>query len=378
MRSFDVVIVGAGPAGSATAIVLARLGYEVALVDKKVFPREKLCGDFINPINWTIFRDLGVEDRVLAEPHGDVTGFRVTGASGREAEADFRSGDCQRSIGLGLRRATLDRLLMQRAAELGATTRLGCRIEKILKTGQGWQIETLDESWRTKFLIGADGRNSWVARQLGLTRSAAVQGRSVGFQVRLRSAGAIGGQIAVHLFPGGYAGVVGLGDGTITLGMAIDKRRLGRERGAEFLFNNVLSQNPHLKEIIERSNSATELRSVYPVYFPQRRCVAAGALLVGDAARVSEPVTGEGIYFAMRSGLLAAESIDTALRQETLAADALAGYERHCRAIFRTRLALNSLLRFCVYRPALLDPLIRLSAKNGRLLNSLVDAVCVP
>ena len=95
-----------------------------------------------------------------------------------------------------------------------------------------------------KFLIGADGRNSWVARQLGLTRSAAVQGRSVGFQVRLRSTGAIGGQIAVHLFPGGYAGVVGLGDGTITLGMAIDKRRLGRERGAEFLFNNVLSQNP--------------------------------------------------------------------------------------------------------------------------------------
>jgi len=93
---------------------------------------------------------------------------------------------------------------------------------------------------------------------------------------------------------------------------------------------------------------------------------------------VSEPVTGEGIYFAMRSGLLAAESIDSALRQENLAADALAGYERHCRATFRTRLALNSLLRFAVYRPALLDPLIRLSAKNGHLLNSLVDAVCMP
>ena len=378
MRSFDVVIVGAGPAGSATAIVLARLGYEVALVDKKVFPREKLCGDFINPINWTIFRDLGVEDRVLAEPHGEVIGFRISSASGREAAACFRSGDRQRSMGLGLRRATLDRLLMQKAAEHGAVTRLGCRIEKILKTGQGWQIETLGESWQTKFLIGADGRNSWVARQLGLTRSAAVQGRSVGFQVRLRSAGAIGGQIAVHLFPGGYAGVVGLGDGTITLGMAIDKRRLGRERGAEFLFNNVLSQNPHLKEIVGRSNGATELRSMYPVYFPPRRCVAAGALLVGDAARVSEPVTGEGIYFAMRSGLLAAESIDSALRQGNLAADALAGYERHCRAAFRSRLALNALMRFAVYRPALLDPFIRLSAKNGRLLNSLVAAVCVP
>ena len=128
--------------------------------------------------------------------------------------------------------------------------------------------------------------------------------------------------------------MVGLGDGTITLGMAIDKRRLGRERGAEFLFNACCPQNPHLKKIIERSDGAAELRSVYPVYFPPRRCVADGALLVGDAARVSEPVTGEGIYFAMRSGLLAAESIDLALRRGNLAAAALAGYERHCRATF--------------------------------------------
>jgi flavin-dependent dehydrogenase len=187
-----------------------------------------------------------------------------------------------------------------------------------------------------------------------------------------------GGQIEIHLFPGGYAGVVGLGDGTITLGMAIDKRKLGGERGADFLFSKVLAQNPYLKEIISRSDGAAELHSVYPVYFPARRCVDNGALLVGDAARVSEPVTGEGIYFAMRSGLLAAETIDLALRRGNLGAAGLAGYERDCRRAFRSRLALNALLRFAIYRPALLNPFIRLSAKNGRLLNSLVDAVCVP
>jgi geranylgeranyl reductase family protein len=374
MRNFDVVIVGAGPAGSATAIGLARLGYEVALVDKKTFPREKLCGDFVNPINWAIFRDLGVEDRVLTEPHGAVSGFRITNSSGREAEAHFSS----RSMGLGLRRAAFDQLLAQRAAELGATICLGRRIERLSRTAQGWQVKIEEENWQAKVLVGADGRNSWVAQQLDLNRSAAVQGRSVGFQSRLRCAGAPGGQIEIHLFPGGYAGVVGLGDGTITLGMAIDKRKLGGERGAEFLFNKVLAQNPHLKEIIERSDGAAELHSVYPVYFPARRCVADGALLVGDAARVTEPVTGEGIYFAMRSGLLAAESVDIALRRGNLGAVGLAGYERACRRAFRSRLALNSLIRFAIYRPALLDPLIRLSAKNGRLLHSLVDAVCMP
>jgi menaquinone-9 beta-reductase len=377
MKLFDAVIVGAGPAGSATAIGLARRGYNVGLIDKQNFPREKLCGDFVNPINWCVFAELGVADRVRAAPHGEVTGFRITNVSGREAEARFRSRDLEPSIGLGLPRAVLDQLLVERAVELGAVTYLGCRIEKLCRSAHGWHLKNKQESWQAKVLVGADGRNSWVAQQLGLNRSAAIQGRSVGFQSRLSCTGVTRGQIQIHLFPGGYAGVVELGDGTITLGVAIEKRRLGRERGANFVFNT-LAQNIHLKKIIERSNGAAPLSSVFPVYFPKRRSVTDHALLVGDAARVSEPVTGEGIYFAMRSGLLAAETIDLALRQTNFGADILAGYERACRRAFRSRLALNSLLRFAVYRPALVDPLIRLSSKNGRVLDSLVDAVCLP
>ena len=377
MNAFDAVIIGAGPSGSATAIGLARRGYEVALVDKQNFPREKLCGDFINPINWRVFADLGVVDRVLAAPHGEVTGFRITDCSGREAEARFKSRDCERSMGLGLRRATLDQLLVERAAELGVVTHLGCRIEKLSRSADGWQLKVKEENCQAKVLIGADGRNSWVAQQLGLNRSAAIQGRSVGFQSRLRSTGKGHGQIQIHLFPGGYAGVVELGDGTITLGMAIDKRRLGRERGRDFVFH-ALAQNPHLTEIIDASDGAAELSSVYPVYFPKRHCVTDRALLVGDAARVSEPVTGQGIYFAMRSGLIAAETIDVALRQNNFGADILSRYERACRRAFRSRFALNSVLRFAVYRQALVDPLIRLFAKNQRLLDSLVATVCIP
>jgi flavin-dependent dehydrogenase len=139
-----------------------------------------------------------------------------------------------------------------------------------------------------------------------------------------------------------------------------------------------LAQNTHLKRIIDASEGAAELSSVYPVYFSKRRCVTDHAVLVGDAARVSEPVTGQGIYFAMRSGLFAAETIDVALKQKNFAVDMLARYERACRRAFRSRFALNSVLRFAVYRPALVDPLIRLFAKNQRLLDSLVGTVCIP
>lgn len=378
MEKFDAAIIGAGPAGSAAAIGLAKRGYAVLLIDKKFFPREKLCGDFINPINWPVFRELGVEDRVLEQPHSRVTGFRITTAKGREALAAFKSPGGEPAFGVGVRRALLDQVLCARAAKLGATLNLGCRIGKICRTQEGWRIESSGKSWLAKFLIGADGRNSWVARQLGLTRAGAMRGRAIGFQSRLRFPGAVHGNIEIHLFPGGYAGVVGVGDGTITLGIAIDKAKLAYEGGVEFLFAKVLGQNPHLKEILERSEDLGELRSVYPVHFAKRRAAVGNALLAGDAARVSEPVTGEGVYFALRSGLLAAKTIDLALRQVSLAAVGLADYERRCRKTFRSRLALNSLLRFAAYRPALLDPFVRLSARHEGLLNSLVDAVCVP
>jgi geranylgeranyl reductase family protein len=379
MKTFDAVIVGAGPAGSATAIGLARRGYEVALVDKQFFPREKLCGDFVNPINRPIFRDLGVEDQVLAQPHGTVTGFRITTFSGREAEAGFAWREHETEAGLGLRRGHLDQVLLQRAGALGVTVRQGIRMDKLARAAGGWRMTAGDDDpIQAKILIGADGRNSWVASQLGLSRSGARHGGSVGFQSRLRFSSTLGDKIEIHLFPGGYAGLVALGDGTVTLGVAIDKRRLSGGHGAEFLFDKLLSRNPYLKATLGDRGGAGELRSVYPVYFPARRSFADGVLLVGDAARVSEPVTGEGVYFAMRSGLLAAESIEVAFQRGNLAASGLAGYERACRREFRSRLTLNALLRFAVYRPALLDPIIRLSATNQRLLHSLVDAVCMP
>ncbi|HVO94029.1 MAG TPA: NAD(P)/FAD-dependent oxidoreductase [Terriglobales bacterium] len=418
MKTFDVVIVGAGPAGSAAAIALACRGYEVALIDKQNFPREKLCGDFVNPVNWPIFRELGVEERILAEPHSCITRFRMTACSGAFAEAVLQASE-SRSFGLGLARARLDHVLLQRAQEAGATIRTGVKLGRIGKTPQSWQLTTsAGESWQAKFLIGADGRNSWVAQQLGMNGHSTAHSRSVGFQLRLKfsmaavSSDGSGGvpwrvsgergkdsshppgtttqcrtanatrfdssRIEIHLFPGGYAGLVEVGDGTVNLGLAIDRAVLPQSGIKEFLLTERLVRNPALKAVLRRCESSAEPRSAYPVYFPRRRSFCDGALLVGDAARVTEPVTGEGIYFAMRSGLLAAETLDRALRHGDGSAHALRRYEKSCVRALRPRMRLNALLRFAIYRPALVDPLIQWSSRHNRALRALVNAVCVP
>jgi flavin-dependent dehydrogenase len=158
----------------------------------------------------------------------------------------------------------------------------------------------------------------------------------------------------------------------------VDKDRLPDDRPFARLLESRLPLNPHLKLILNRSEPAGELRSTYPVYFSPRRSYGDNVLLVGDAARVNEPVSGEGIYFALKSGLLASETIDAAFRAGDFSAARLRGYETACRSEFRLRRGVNALIRALIYRPALASPLIRFSVKRRRLLDSIVRTVCLP
>ena len=382
MNEFDVAIVGAGPAGSSAAIALARKGYSVALLDKEQFPREKLCGDFLNPVNWPVLRQLDVEGEVLSRPHEKVTAFRLTSLSGDEAEVRLPRRNGATVFGLGLRRFDLDHVLITQAEHNGATVLQECRVKELRRESDRWLLlcerAGMIEKFRTRILVGADGRNSWVAHRLGMTSGTGRQGRSVGFQVHLKCSVGVAGKVEIHLFPGGYAGLVRLNRDTVTLGLAVDKSRLPDHRAAEFLLNHCLPQNPWLREIA-RAERLSDVRSAYPLYFPPRRVCGEGVLLAGDAARVSEPVTGEGVYFAMRSGLLAADTIHQAFQETDFSAARLGAYARECRRVFRLRSGTNSLMRWLIYRPALLSPFIRFSAKKrGRLLDSVVQTVCQP
>ncbi len=382
MNKFDVAIIGAGPSGSSAAIKLARRGYAVALLDKEHFPREKLCGDFINLSNWPLLKELGVRRELLSRDHEAVTAFRITSFNGAEAEVALPSIDGAAGYGLGLRRFFFDQILLNKAMREGAASLQGCRIKRLDRQAEGWRIEFSRggnvEQLGARLLVGADGRNSWVARRLGMTRGLLGQGRAVGFQLRLSYPPGLAGRVEIHLFPGGYAGLLGLGDGTINLCLAADKQCVRGGGGLDSLLESHLPRNPSLKAILQRCEPIVAARSTYPVYFRPRRSVGDRVLLVGDAARVNEPVTGEGIYFAMKSGALAARTIDESLRCGDLSAARLADYRRRCQSEFRVRRGINSLIGFFMYRPALLSPVIRLCRKRGRLLESIVHAICLP
>lgn len=380
MERFDVAIVGAGPAGSCSAIALARKGYAVVLIDKQHFPREKLCGDFLSPVNWPVLKDLGVDGEVLSFDHDRVSAFRITSFLGGSADVPLPEQQGQRLFGLGLSRFHLDRLLLSRAESRGVAVRQGCRLRSIKRKRDGWELETDDstEPLQARILIGADGRNSWVAHRLGLAPRSGVRHGSVGFQVRLERAPRTGHRVEIHLFPGGYAGLVGLGGGRANLCFAITRDNLAEGASLEFLLRRFLCKNPFLRETIHDSAFSAEVRSIYPVYDSPRRCYGDSLLLVGDAARVTEPVTGEGVYFAMKSGLLAAAEIDAAFCRGDLSAERLRSYAHACRKVFGARRGVNHFIRWLMYRPALLSPVLRFSAKRSEPLAAIVHTVCAP
>ena len=381
MMECDVAIVGAGPAGCSTAITLAQRGYQVALIDRASFPREKLCGDFLNPINWPVLDELAVSHDVLARPHNQISAFRITAADGAEAFSAIPA-QGERGFGLGLRRFHLDHVLLQRTKGAGVSVNEGVKVTGVEKCSHGWQLD-MDRSGerfstRAKVLVGADGRNSLIARQLGVSLERPKPSSSVGFEIQLRKCLAVRGSIEIHQFAGGYAGLARIDESTINLGFAVRRSLLGRSVSFARLREQFLNRNPFLDGLLSASEPMGDLRSVWPVYFGPRTCFGDGFLLVGDAARVTEPVTGEGIFFALRSGQLAAATIAGALRDGDASLARFSQYDGVCRTEFGARFRLNSLIRGLMYRPRLLSLAIRTLSRRPWLLDSLVKAVCLP
>ena len=380
MERFDVAIVGAGPAGSSAAISLARKGYSVILLERAIFPREKLCGDFLNPANWPLLERLGVVDEILSLEHEKVTAFRISTFSGAEAAISFPSRNGRTLFGLGLRRSSLDDLLLRSAQREGVQVKQGCKVGSLAKEVGGWSVmlgdQSKGQSVSSTFLIGADGRNSWVAHRLGL----ALPGKAdkyVAFQTHLRGARGVKGNVQIHCFPGGYAGLVGLGGESANLCFVVENSNTTKKGiSLEALLENHLYKNISLRESLKGSEIVGKLRSTYPVHLPPRRSYGDGYLLVGDAARVSEPVTGEGVYFALRSGILAAKVMDLAFKRGNGSAEQLACYLRLCQKAFYFRQRANRIIGALVYRPFLLAPFLRLSSTTSFPLRPLVDRLC--
>ncbi len=328
----DVIVVGAGPAGSSTALSLAQAGLDVLLVEKATFPREKVCGDGLTPRAVSALLAMGVD--IDAEGGWTRTkGLRVI-SDGARLELDWPEVAAFPSYGLVRTRLSLDDVLARRAADAGArvhqnTTAVGLVRDERSGRVTGVKVRQSDAvgeagediELRAPVVVAADGVSSRLSVEAGLLRRA---DRPMGVAVRTyyTSPRHTDEYLEAWLnltdesgrFLPGYGWIFGMGDGTCNVGLGL-LNAPGTTRHVDYraLLTSWLAPMPEEWGFVEETRTAPVTGAALPLGFNRTPHYIPGLMLVGDAGGMVNPLTGEGIAYALESGRIAADVVVQAL-----------------------------------------------------------------
>lgn len=361
----DVLVVGAGPAGAATALMLARAGHGVVLLDRQEFPRPKPCGDCLSPEAGRVLDRLGLLEAVERHAPARLEGWRVVAPGGGAMVGRFASaadGDPRVSTALAIARERLDATLVDAARRAGVEVRTGVQATDLLRDRAGRVVGAVvrgpdagAHELRTRLVVGADGLRSVVARRLGRVRRAP-RLRKLSLTAHLRAPAGAG----LGVMRQGVGACLGIAPlerrehpvHNVTL--VVDADRFGRDvaRDRTGFFRGMLARFDAPAEWLD---APLELLASGPFDWPVRGVAADGAVLIGDAAGYYDPFTGQGIYQALASAEALAPVADAALRAGDTAARSFAPYARARHGIVAPARRVQRIVEAVLSRPALAD-----------------------
>jgi 2-polyprenyl-6-methoxyphenol hydroxylase-like FAD-dependent oxidoreductase len=328
-RGYDVIVVGARCAGSPTAMLLARKGYRVLVVDRATFPSDTISSHIIQPPGVAALARWGLLDRLAATGCPPLRTFAfdfgpvsLAGAPGR---ADSPVAYCPR-------RTVLDKLLVDAAAEAGAEIREAFSVQEILVdkgrvagvkgTADGHTVEE-----RAEVVIGADGWHSRVAEAVHPQRYNEKPPLSVGYY-SYWSELPVEGRFEIHIRPHRAFGVAPTHDGlTLVIGGWPYSEFAANKDDVEGNFAKMLELVPEFAERVRGARREARFAGgAQPNYFC--RPYGPGWALVGDAGYVKDPITAQGIADAFLDAERLAEGLDAVFRRERPFDDAMADYQR--------------------------------------------------
>ena len=325
-RPLDVLVVGGGPAGAATAYWLAEAGHDVAVVERKTFPRDKTCGDGLTPRAVRQLADMGLEDQLAAASHR-FDGLRAV-AHGITLELPWPEHPEFPAYGYVVRRRHLDQLVAEHAVKAGATLWQGTEamapvVDRgllagaVVRRGRSGKPEEV----RARYLVVADGANSRFGRALGTARERSFpQGMAIrGYwnspfhddpwiesvlDVRDRNG---------HSLPG-YGWIFPVGDGTVNVGIGLlSTFRDWKSVNTSHLMAEFAATAPARWGISPDTQVGQPTGGRLPMAGSVGPKSGPTFLVVGDAAGSVNPFNGEGIDYAYETGRLAADVLDEAL-----------------------------------------------------------------
>ena len=383
MRAADVLVVGAGPAGAATAILLAEQGLAVTVLERGPRARPKVCGEYLSPEAGRVLDRLGALKVLDAGGAVALAGMRITAPDGTVltgrygAVGGFRP---YREQAIGVSRATLDGALLDRVRAQPVDLYLGVRVTDVVVEhgdvvgvvgvdGAGARVEM-----RARVVVAADGRASAIAHALGCRRPHRLARMAlVTYVVGVPDCRDVG---EIFVDPPDYAILNPLAPDRVNLSLVVPLAHAvpWRSRLEDFFAARV-KQLPHLARRLAGARRVAPLSSMGPLAYRVTPPREGGVLFVGDAAGFYDPFTGEGIFTALRSAELAADTLVTALRADDVSAAALAAYGRARRAAFADKERVTRALQALIGRRRLANLAARWLAARPRLLDTLLGVI---
>ncbi len=376
----EVVVVGAGPSGSVTAIALKKKGHDVLLLDRQDFPRDKTCGDGIPAGAIEILYSLGMEEKIKESKFYPVTRLLLSSPRDYVLEANLNKG-VTGADSYVVPRMQFDALIQQHAVDSGAEFRQG-QVKKILTendkvVGVLARLNGKDEEIRAKVVVGADGVTSVVARELRPDKHEDGH-RAIALRTYITDIDELPNEVEFYLYRGilpGYAWIFPNGDGqaNLGLGMRLDKCRQ-QDKTLEDMVG-IFLEMPVIKKRLRRGGELNDT-AVWQLNFGSQQMQRAydGALLVGDAAGLINPLTGGGIHNGLQSALQAAEVIHEASIKDDFSLDILRTYDEQVYEKMRGGMRKSYFIqRSLLHFPTWVDLLIRFGGKNSSVAQIFID-----
>ena len=382
MTAADVIVAGAGPAGAATAILLAEHGLTVTLLDRARFPRPKICGEYLSPEAPRVLDRLGVlkavDDRAVP-----LAGMTITAPDGTKVAGAYRAiGPYRpyREHAMAIPRETLDALLVERVRALPLDLREATRVTDVVVEGgcvvgvEAVGPDGCARTLRAPLVIAADGRASLIAQRLGLRRAHRL--RRMALVTYVTGVGDCPAHGEIFVDPPDYAILNPVAPGRANLSLVVPLEHVTPWTARlETFFTARARHLPHLARRLAGAMLVAPVRAMGPLAYEVLAPRVGGVVLVGDAAGFFDPFTGEGVFAALRGAELATATAVRALRTGDCSRAALAAYEVARRRAFAGKARVARALQFVVARRPLTNLAARVLARRPDVLDLLLGVL---
>ena len=373
-ETVDVAVVGGGPGGAIAAMLLAREGREVVLLERAPRWRWRACGVFASPAGMAALRDVGLSTESLRGVAEPLTAMEVISPRGIRFRLDYGgTGDLADSA-VGFHRASLDPLLLDLARTAGVDVRLGTTVDRVdVASAHARLVIAGVEPGEivARVVVGADGLRSRVAAAARVTRRAPLGPRAaLTFHVRDVPGRLRAGVPAARMFvfEQGYVGLAPVPGGLVNVGIVLGRPWFARLRqvGGREVARAVLEALPREEDrALAAQEPVDHVAGITPLGHAVARRAGSSWVLVGDAAGFLDPFTGEGLHRAIASARLAAEMVSEVLSGRPGAR--LSDYDRAMRARFGTKDLVSRIVQAFLGRPALFEYAARRLAARAQV-----------